>query len=69
MESVGARVLLRDADSLDDLRELTAPEPVEPGDLVATRDDVYRVVAVLLAPSGAPRVPVLARADSITDEQ
>jgi hypothetical protein len=45
---VGVRVHLRNADTLDDIGNLTAPPPVEPGDLVATLKDVFRVEVVLV---------------------
>jgi hypothetical protein len=40
---------------------LTAPDPVEPGDLLASVDEVYGVEAVLPTPPGARVVPALAR--------
>ena len=39
---LGVRVHLRDVETLDDLADVTAPGPVEPGDLVAGADDLYR---------------------------
>jgi hypothetical protein len=64
MDPVGARVRLRDAETLDDLGELMAPEPVEPGDVVASVAELYIIEAVLVAPPGASVVPVLARCAS-----
>jgi len=58
---LGQRVVLRDVDTLDDVGELEAPTPVEPGDVVATVDEVYVVEAVLPRPPDARCVPVLAR--------
>ena len=57
---VGVRVHLRDVERLDDLDDVTAPEPVEPGDLVASANDVLVVEAVLATPPGWRCVPVLA---------
>jgi hypothetical protein len=48
-------------DTLDDLCDVTAPAPVEPGDVVATPEAVYRVEVVLRPPPDAPATPVLAR--------
>jgi hypothetical protein len=42
---LGVRVRLRDVDTLDDVAVLTAPDPVEPGDLLASVDEVYVVEA------------------------
>jgi hypothetical protein len=58
---LGVRVRLRDVDTLDDVAVLTAPDPVEPGDLLASVDEVYVVEAVLPTPPGARVVPALAR--------
>ena len=44
---LGIAVHLRDVETLDDLADVTAPGPVEPGDLVASAQHVYRVEAVL----------------------
>ena len=52
---------LRDVETLDDLADVTAPAPVEPGDLVSTADDLYRVEVVLWTPPDSPCVPVLVR--------
>jgi hypothetical protein len=57
---LGVRVRVRDVETLDDLDELTAPPPVEPGDLLASANALYRV-EVLCVPSGSSCVPVLAR--------
>lgn len=58
---LGIAVHLRDVETLDDLADVTAPSPVEPGDLVASAKHVYRVEAVLLTRPGARCIPVLAR--------
>lgn len=68
MDPVGVRVRLRDLTTLDDLGELTAPAPVEPGDLLATVDDVFRVAVVLSTPPESTCVPVLARRETLTTE-
>ena len=68
MDPVGVRVRLRDVTTLDDLGELTAPAPVEPGDLLATVDDVFRVAVVLSTPAESTCVPVLARRETLTTE-
>jgi hypothetical protein len=60
MDELGVRVHLRDVRTFD-LCDVTAPEPVEAGDLVASAEHVYRVEVVLLPPPGAPVVPVLVR--------
>ena len=44
---LGHRVHLRDVETMDDLADVTALGPVEPGDLVASAEHVYRVEAVL----------------------
>jgi hypothetical protein len=59
---LGTRVHLRDVRTLDDLCEVTAPAPVESGDLVASAEHVYRVEVVLVPPPDAPVTPVLCRA-------
>lgn len=51
----------RDVVTLDDLFDVTAPAPVEPGDVVATAEHVYRIEVVPVPPPGAPVTPVLAR--------
>ena len=56
---LGTRIHLRDAQTLDDLCDVTAPPPVEPGDLVASAEHVYRVEVVLVPPAAAPVVRVL----------
>jgi hypothetical protein len=43
------------------LSDVIAPGPVEPGDLVASADEVYRIDAVLWTPQGTPCIPALAR--------
>jgi hypothetical protein len=53
--------MLRDAATLDDLGEATAPAPIEPGDLLATADRIVRVDVVLASQPGAACVPVLVR--------
>lgn len=58
---LGVRVHVRDVETLDDLDDVTAPAPVEPGDLVASAEAIYRVEAVVWVAPGSPRVPVLAR--------
>jgi hypothetical protein len=50
---VGVRVRVRDVETLDDLAELNAPPPVEPGDLVASAKAAYRVEVVLVTAQGA----------------
>ena len=52
--------MLRGAATLDDLGDAYAPAPVEPGDLVATANQVFVVDAVLPTPV-ARCVPALAR--------
>jgi hypothetical protein len=59
---LGVRLKLRDVDTLDDVCELEAPAPVEPGDVVATVEQVYVVEVVLPTPTDSSCVPVLARA-------
>ena len=54
-------VHLRDVETLDDLADVTAPGPVEPGDLVACADELYRVEVVLWTPPGEACVPALAQ--------
>ena len=57
---LGVPVRLRDEATLDDL--VHAPPPVEPGFLVALTDGPpLRLVCLLVAPTGAPRLPALAR--------
>ena len=51
-------VRLRDAETFDDIADVTAPAPVEPGDFVATAEAVYTVEVVLVAMDG-PVVQVL----------
>lgn len=46
---------------MDDLAEVTQPSPVEPGDLVASAEEVYRVEVVLWTPPDSPCIPVLSR--------
>jgi hypothetical protein len=58
---LGIAVHLRDVETLDDLADVRAPEPVEPGDLVASAEHVYRVEAVLWTPPDSRCVPVLGR--------
>jgi hypothetical protein len=58
---VGIVVHMRDVETLDDAGDITAPAPVEPGDLVATADDLYRVKVVLVPAGRRPVEPVLAR--------
>ena len=43
------------------LCDVTAPAPIEAGDLVASAEQVYRVEVVLVPPPGAPVSPVLVR--------
>jgi hypothetical protein len=50
---------LRDADTLDDVGVATAPTPVEVGDVVATREMIFRIETVLSAPITAACLPVL----------
>ena len=62
MESaLGVRVCLRDVETIEDLGVVTAPWPVEPGDIVASSENVFRVVVVLAPVHGRPVEPVLAR--------
>ena len=58
-------VHLRDVKTMDDLADVTAPEPVEPGDLVASAEEFFRVEVVLWTPLDAPCVPVLARREEL----
>lgn len=62
MESpLGVRVFIREVETLDEFGLVTAPGPVEPGDLLASVEQVYRVEVVLLPIGGQPVEPVLAR--------
>jgi hypothetical protein len=63
---LGLRVHLRDVRMLDDLCDVTAPAPVEAGDLVASAEHVFRIEVVLMPPPGAPVVPVLVRPVELT---
>jgi hypothetical protein len=58
---IGARVLLRDADTIDELGSDHAPAPVEPDDLLATVDEVYELEVVVLPTPGGWVVTALAR--------
>ena len=59
MRVVGlVHVHLRHVETVDDIADVTAPAPIEPG--VATAEDVY-TVEVVLASTDGPVVPVLAR--------
>jgi hypothetical protein len=62
MHELGVRVVIRDARSLDDVGECTAPPaPVEPGDLLALEHGrLLRVVDVLALAPGSHVVAVLA---------
>jgi hypothetical protein len=62
---LGIRVHLRNVETLNDVGDVTAPRPVEPGDLVATVVDVC-VEVVLVATPSAFCVPVLARRIQLT---
>lgn len=57
---------LRDVETLDDVCDVTAPAPVEPGDLVSTADTLYLVEVVLVSPPGARWVLVLAHRVPLT---
>jgi hypothetical protein len=46
------RVHLRDVETFDDIADVTAPAPVEVGDVVATVEDVYIVEDVLVSTNG-----------------
>jgi hypothetical protein len=50
---VGLLVRLHSLDG-DDLGTARAPAPVEPGDLIATADALYRVVDCVASPPGSP---------------
>ena len=63
---LGIAVHLRDVGTMDDLADVTAPGPVEPGDLVASAEHVYRVEAVLWTPPDSPCIPVLGRRVELT---
>jgi hypothetical protein len=63
---VGVRLHLPHVRSLDDLCDVTAPALVQPGDIVASAEYVYRVEVVLVRPPGAPVVPVLVRPVELT---
>jgi hypothetical protein len=39
VQLVGVNVHLRDVETFDDIADVTAPAPVEPGDVVATVDE------------------------------
>ena len=60
-DELGIAVHLRDVETMDDLADVTAPPPVEPGDLVATAGELYRVEVVLWTPPASRCIPVLAR--------
>ena len=62
----GTRVYLRDMVTLDDLCDVTAPAPVQPGDVRRHDEAVFRVEVVLVPPPGAPGVPVLVRPVELT---
>jgi hypothetical protein len=47
-------VFIRDLQTLDEIGEVTAPAPIEPGDLVATADDIF-VIELVLPPIEARR--------------
>jgi len=57
----GVRAFVRAVETLDEFGIVTAPGPIEPGDLLATAGELWRVEVVLVPPPGAPVVPVLAR--------
>ena len=59
---IGVRLVVRDAESFDDLGVCTAPAPVEAGDMIAfAHGPPLRVASVLPTPAGGTLVPVLAR--------
>ncbi len=59
--SIGIRVVIRDATTLDDIGICTAPAPVEVGDLIALEHGLpVRVTSVLPLPVHATVTPVLA---------
>jgi hypothetical protein len=58
---LGVTVPVRDSVTLDDVGEVTGPAPVQPGDVLASVDEVYVIEVVLVAPPDARCVPVLAR--------
>lgn len=49
----GITCRLHDEITADDLGLVHAPPPVEPGDLVATADDTFRVVSVVTTDPGS----------------
>jgi hypothetical protein len=51
---------VRVVETFDDIADVTAPAPIEPGDVVATVEHVYRVEDTLVSWDG-PVVPVLVR--------
>jgi hypothetical protein len=58
---LGVRVVARDVDTLDELADVHAPMPVEPGDVLADELELYVVSVTLVVPPGTLCVPVLAR--------
>ena len=44
-----------DVQTFDDIADVTAPTPVEPGDVVATAEDVYSVEVETCAPGHSTR--------------
>lgn len=51
---LGVRVHVSDVETLHDVADLTAPAPVEPGDVLATPSELYQVETVLLDADGLP---------------
>jgi hypothetical protein len=64
---LGARIHLRDVETIDDVGNATAPLPVEPGDVVATVDELFRIEVTLDPPPGVRVVAVLARRVGIAE--
>ena len=62
---VGVRAVLRDAETLDDLGAVTAPAPIEPGDVLGDAEALCRVEVVLLTSPAARCVPVLVRREEL----
>ncbi len=58
---LGIRVHLRDSATLDELGVVHAPAPIEPGDVVATADELYRIEAIIPPALGDRCVAALAR--------
>jgi hypothetical protein len=54
-------VHLRDVETFDDVGDVTAPGPVEPGDVLATADELYVIEAIIEPTAGDLCIAALAR--------